>query len=1033
MARMTGRARLSVGVLGCMLLITAFLAVPAGARVAGAVTPAAGTSKPPKVVQQPASATVEEGATAVFEATGSGIPAPSVQWELSTNGGVHWSPVAGATSNLLTVADAKTSESGHQYRAVFTNTAGTATSKAATLTVQLAPTVTQQPASVSVEEGHSVGFEVRAAGFPAPSVQWELSIDGGTSWAQVKRATANQLSIASAKTSEDGHEYRAVLSNAAGSVTSEAAKLTVHNAPKLTQQPASVIVEEGHPASFEASATGFPAPTVQWELSSDAGGSWTPVAGATANKLTIAMVSGSESADEYRAVFTNVAGAATSTAATVTVRAFPVVTKQPVGATVEVGQSAQFEATASGFPTPSVQWELSSNGGSNWNAVAGATGDQLTVEDAQASQSGNQYRAAFTNTAGTTVSEAARLTVAIHHYRVVGWGANSSGQLGNEGFAQSDSPVLASGLNFVNALAAGKSHSLALLSDGSVVAWGANTSGQLGDGEEVGSDVPEHVVGLTEVKAIAAGAEQSMALLSNGTVMAWGGNESGELGDGNTSESEAPVAVKGLTGVTAIAAGGEHGLALLSNGTVMAWGENEYGQLGNGVTKNSDLPVAVEGLTGVTAIAAGEQFSLALLSDGQVMAWGADQLGELGNSGVVARGPEEERFSETPVAVEGIGNASAIAAGGRHGLALLVNGTVVAWGADGAGQLGDATIDTSSEAPVAVSGLTGVAQIAAGGAHSMALLNGGTVMTWGENRRGELGDGSSGEPSDVPVAVPSLGEVHGIAAGAMHDLAYTEPVPAVSGISPSRGPTAGGTKVTITGSSFEGASSVHFGVSAATSVVVESADTISAVAPAGAPGTVDVTVTTAAGTSPTGTADRFSYVAAPSVAKLSVKNGVGAGGTSVTITGSNLAGATSVSFGTNAATDVSVESASSISAVSPPGSGTVNVTVTTPGGTSATSKHDQFAYIPSVTGITPGSGPVLGGTAVTITGAGFAPGAGATGFKFGSKKASHVECQSSTSCTATTPANRAGAVEVTASVGKLKSVGSPPGDTFTYE
>jgi alpha-tubulin suppressor-like RCC1 family protein len=1017
--------RLLAWTLASMVLLAAFLAGPAGARAAG--------TKPPKVTQQPASVTVDEGAAAVFEAAASGIPAPSVQWELSTNGGANWSPVAGATSNMLTIASAKTSESAHQYRAVFTNTAGTATSKAATLTVQLAPTVTQQPASVTVEEGHSATFEVKAAGFPAPSVQWELSTNAGNTWAPVKKATSSQLSIASAKTSEDGDEYRAVLTNPAGSATSEAAKLSVHNVPKLTQQPTSVIAEEGHPVSFEAAASGFPAPTVQWELSTDSGGSWTTVAGATANKLTIVSVSGSESGDEYRAAFTNVAGTATSNAATLTIRAFPVVTMQPVSTTIEVGLSAQFEATASGFPTPSVQWEVSSNGGASWNTVAGATSDQLTVEDAQATQNGDQYRAAFTNTAGKAVSEAARLTVAIHHYRVVAWGANSFGQLGDERFAQSDIPVLASGLNFVDAVAAGKNHSLALLSDGSVVAWGADTSGQLGDGEEVSSDVPVGVTGLTEVNAIAAGADQSLALLNNGTVMAWGGNESGELGDGNTSESEAPVAVKGLSGVSAIAAGGKHGLALLSSGKVMAWGENEFGQLGDGTTKNSDVPVTVPELAGVVAIAAGEQFSLALLSDGQVMAWGADQFGELGNSSVRASGPEEERLSEAPVAVEGISNASAIAAGGRHSLALLANGTVVAWGADGAGQLGDASITASVESPVSVSGLTGVAQIAAGGNHSMALLNGGTVETWGEDRHGELGNGSSGEPSDVPVAVTGLGEVHGIAAGGMHDLAFTEPVPAVSGVSPSRGPSAGGTKVTITGSSFEGASAVHFGANAATTFTVESPETISAVAPAGATGTVDVTVTTAAGTSPIGVADRFSYVAPPSVAKLSVKNGAGAGGTSVTITGSNLEGATSVSFGANAATGVTIESATSITAVAPAGSGTVNVTVTTPGGTSTPSKHNQFGYIPSVTGVTPGSGPALGGTGVTIAGAGFAPGVGATGFKFGSKKASHVECASSTSCTATTPAGGAGTVTVTASVGKLKSAANPPGDTFTYE
>ncbi len=1034
MARMTERVRPIIRrlawPLASLVLLAAFLAGPAGARVAGAASPASATSKAPKVSKDPVSVTVEEGATAVFEAAASGVPAPSVQWEVSTNGGAAWSPVTGATADALTVADAKTAESGHQYRAVFTNSAGSETSKAATLTVQLAPTVTQQPAGVTVEEGHSATFKVGAAGSPTPTVQWDLSIDGGHTWAAVKYATSSQLSIASAKTSEDGDEYRAVLTNVAGSVTSEAATLTVHNIPKLTQQPTSALAEEGHPASFEASATGFPTPTVQWELSTDGGGDWSPVVGATANKLTIASVSGSESGDQYRAVFTNVAGSATSSAASLTVRTFPVVVEQPLATTVEVGQGAHFEAAASGFPTPSAQWEVSSNDGSSWSAVAGASADQLTVEDVQSSQSGNEYRVLFTNTAGRAVSEAVRLTVAMHHYRVVAWGADTFGQLGDGNFAQSDTPVLTSGLNFVTAIAAGKNHSLALLSDGSIVAWGADTFGQLGDEEEVSSDVPEPVVGLTEATAIAAGADQSMALLGNGSVMAWGGNESGQLGDGSTTETEKPVAVKGLSGVTAIAAGGEHGLALLSDGTVMAWGENEYGQLGDGVTKNSDVPVPVKGLTGVIAIAAGEQFSLALLGDGQVMAWGADQFGELGNSSVTARGPQEERFSEAPVAVEGIGNASAIAAGGRHGLALVAGGTVLAWGADGEGQLGAGSIESSSEGTVPVSGLTGVTQIAAAGNHSIALLAGGTVDTWGENRHGELGDGSSGEPSDVPVAVASLGEVYGIAAGGMHDLAFTEPVPTVTAVSPASGPAAGGVRVTIKGAAFEGATAVHFGAKAATSFTVASSETISALAPAGALGSIDVTVTTAAGTSPTGTADRFTYAGTPTVARLSVKGG--AGGTSVVITGTNLNGATSVSFGASAATGVTVESATQITAVAPAGFGTVDVTVTAPGGTSVISKHDKFGYTPAVTGITPGGGSAGGATTVTITGTGFAPGAAATGFRFARKKASQVECESSTSCTATTPPG-AGTVTVTASVGKLKSSSNPPGDTFTYE
>ena len=129
--------------------------------------------------------------------------------------------------------------------------------------------------------------------------------------------------------------------------------------------------------------------------------------------------------------------------------------------------------------------------------------------------------------------------------------------------------------------------------------------------------------------------------------MAWGCNDSGQLGNGTTTDSDVPVAVSGLGGVTAIAAGADHSLALLSDGTVMAWGYNGSGQLGNGTTTDSDVPVAVSGLSGtVTAIAGGGTHSLALLSDGTVMAWGRNGSGQLGNGTTTD--------SHVPVAVSGL-------------------------------------------------------------------------------------------------------------------------------------------------------------------------------------------------------------------------------------------------------------------------------------------------------------------------------------------------------------------------------------------
>jgi alpha-tubulin suppressor-like RCC1 family protein len=606
------------------------------------------------------------------------------------------------------------------------------------------------------------------------------------------------------------------------------------------------------------------------------------------------------------------------------------------------------------------------------------------------------------------------------------WGANLTRQLGDGSIsASSSTPVPVSELAGVTAISAGGYHSLALLADGTVRAWGNDEYGQLGDGATSSSGVPVTVSGLSGVTAIAAGGHHSLALLSNGTVMAWGDDEQGQLGIGSTKESPVPVAVKGLTGVRAIAAGAEHSLALLGNGTVMAWGENESGQLGDGKTIASTVPVAVKGLTGVTAIAAGSEHSLALLAGGTVMAWGDDSFDQLANG-------EVEEASDVPVPVLGLSGVVSIAAGANHNLARLTSGTVEAWGANARGQLGDGTTAIRDQTPTVVTGLTGVTAVAAGGARSMALLGDGTVRTWGDGASGALGDGASGGLSTIPVAVKGLGEVAGISAGARHDLTFGEPLPVVSAVSPSSGASSGGTSVTITGTNLAGATAVKFATKAAVSFAVDSSSSITAVAPAGT-GTVNVTVTTPAGVSPLRSSDRFAYLPAPVVSKISPNVGPAHGGTIVTITGSGFTGASSVSFGTGVANTFTVTSDTSIAAVAPAGApGLVDVRVTTPIATSVISTRDRFKYIPSVDGIAPDVGPVAGGTVVTITGSGFSTTTGATTIKFGTKHATLVQCSSSTTCTATAPAHEAGTVDVVATVNAEASAPSPPGDSFTY-
>jgi len=246
---------------------------------------------------------------------------------------------------------------------------------------------------------------------------------------------------------------------------------------------------------------------------------------------------------------------------------------------------------------------------------------------------------------------------------VVAWGSNSNGQ------------TTTPSLSGVAAVAAGASHSIALLDAGTVVAWGLNTSGQ--------TTVPSTATGVTEVTA---GAEHNLVRKSDGTLIAWGNNTYGLC-----------TIPANITTATKVAAGKDYSLALLANGTLRAWGDNTWGQ--------TTIPSSLTGVT-VTAIASGEDHNLALTAAGEVVAWGRDTVGQV---------------TVPTVATTGV---IAIAAGDHHSLALMSNGTVVAWGFNEAGQC---------NVPADLSGVT---HIAAGYGFSMALKSNGTPVVWGETADG---------------------------------------------------------------------------------------------------------------------------------------------------------------------------------------------------------------------------------------------------------------------------------------------------------
>ncbi|WP_413787807.1 IPT/TIG domain-containing protein [Streptomyces platensis] len=237
-------------------------------------------------------------------------------------------------------------------------------------------------------------------------------------------------------------------------------------------------------------------------------------------------------------------------------------------------------------------------------------------------------------------------------------------------------------------------------------------------------------------------------------------------------------------------------------------------------------------------------------------------------------------------------------------------------------------------------------------------------------------------------------------------VTVTTPAPALSSVSPASGPAAGGTTVTLTGTGFTGATAVQFGTTSA-SFIVNSATQITATAPAGS-GTVQVTVTGPGGTS---NGQPFTYTTAPvpALTSLTPTSGPTTGGTTVTLTGTGLATVGAVRFGATPAASFTVVSDTHITAVAPAGTGTVQVTVTTPGGTSNGISY-TYSAAPTLSGVTPNQGPTSGGNTVTLTGTNLT---GTTAVTFGATPATSFTVLSPTQITAVVPAGSAGPVTIT--------------------
>lgn len=366
----------------------------------------------PAISTQPSSATVCAGSSNTFSVTGTG-GGLTYQWQESTNGGVTFTNIGGATSATYVLSGITIAQNNNQYQVIINGSCpGTATSTAAILTVGNAPNITAQPTDVVACNGTSVSFSATASGSNL-SYQWQVSTDGGLTYTNIAGAT-NATFAVTANNSLNGYLYKVIITSASCATpsTSNAALLTVNALPAITAQPSSATLCAGSNVTFTSAATGTGI-SYQWQLSTNGGVSFSPIAGATNPTYTILGTTASQFGYQYQVVVNGVcAPAATSSIATLNVISPVIVTTQPAAAAVCDGSNTTLSVAGSGTGVL-YQWQVSTNGGTSYSNIAGATNATLNLNAVTTSANGNLYRVLLSNSTCTspTTSNTALLTV----------------------------------------------------------------------------------------------------------------------------------------------------------------------------------------------------------------------------------------------------------------------------------------------------------------------------------------------------------------------------------------------------------------------------------------------------------------------------------------------------------------------------------------------------------------------------------------------------------------------------------------------
>jgi alpha-tubulin suppressor-like RCC1 family protein len=328
------------------------------------------------------------------------------------------------------------------------------------------------------------------------------------------------------------------------------------------------------------------------------------------------------------------------------------------------------------------------------------------------------------------------------------FGKNTYGQLGNNSTTDSNIPVqvvvdtFGTALTGAFSVSCGSLYTAVLKNDGTVWTFGRNSSGQLGTGGYVSTTIAAPT-GMGDIKALACGGDHTMVLKEDGRVFGCGTNSSGHLGLGDNSTRLSFVQVTDISNnAMAIGCGQSHTLVTKNDGTVWTFGANYKGQLGDNTFTDRNLPVQAVGITNAIAATGGNAHSLILKGDGTVWAFGNNAQGQLGD------GTNTDR--RVPTQVPLFAGAAEIACGALFSLVRKSDDTVWAVGSNGNGQLGnDSTSSTST--PVQVEDSTGnisdILTVSCGFYHSVVLKNDKTVLAFGKNTTGQLGDGTNTDRS----------------------------------------------------------------------------------------------------------------------------------------------------------------------------------------------------------------------------------------------------------------------------------------------